>query len=65
MLETPEPWDMDSEYLPTGSGNSPGERSVVQSIKLKEVGNLKSTLTSDMEVQSLEFARLVFSLALV
>ena len=38
---------------------------MLQSTKLKEVGYLKSTLTSDMEMQSLEFAQLVFSLALV
>ena len=32
---------------------------------MKGVGDLKSTLTSDMEMQSLEFAQLVFGLALV
>ena len=30
----------------------------------KGVGNLKTALTSDMEMQSLEFAQLVFCLAL-
>jgi hypothetical protein len=38
---------------------------VLQSTKLKGVGELKSILTSDMEMKSLEFAQLVFSLALV
>ena len=32
---------------------------------MKEVRDLKNALTSDMEVQSLEFAQLVFYLALV
>ena len=38
---------------------------MLQSIKLKGVGDLKNVLTSDMEIQSLEFAQLVFILALV
>lgn len=38
---------------------------MLQSTKLKGVGDLKSALTSDMEMLSLEFAQLVFSLALV
>jgi hypothetical protein len=38
---------------------------VLQSTKLKGVRDLKSPLTSDTEVQSLEFAQMVFSLALV
>ena len=38
---------------------------MLQSTKLNGVGDLKSILTSDMEMQSLEFAQLVFSLALV
>ena len=46
-------------------GTRPGERVVFQSTKMKEVGDLKSALTSDMEMQSLEFAQLVFGLALV
>ena len=32
---------------------------------MKRVGDLKSALTSDMEMQSLEFAQLVFGLAVV
>jgi hypothetical protein len=38
---------------------------VLQSTKLKEVGDLKSVLTSDMEAESLEFAQLVFGLVLI
>ena len=38
---------------------------VLQSTKLEGCGDLKSILTSDMEMQSLEFAQMVFSLALV
>lgn len=41
------------------------ERSVLQSTKLKWVGDWKSILTSEMELQSLEFAQLVLSVALV
>ena len=37
----------------------------MQSSKLKGVGDLKSALTLDVEMQNLEFAQLVFSLALV
>ena len=44
---------------------SPRERTVLQSAKIKRIGDLKSTLTSDMEMQSLEFSQLVFGLALV
>ena len=36
-----------------------------QSTRMEGVGDLKSTLTSDMETRSLEFARLIFGLALV
>ena len=45
------------------SGTSPGERSMLQSAKLKRVGDLKMVLTSDMEIQSLKFSRLVFGFA--
>ena len=66
MLEMPESWDTCQGELLTGSGTSPRERSVLQSTKeVKGVGDLKSALTSDMEMQSLEFAQLVFGLALV
>ena len=47
------------------SRTSPSERSVFQSTQLKEVGDLKSILTSDMEIQNLECVKLVFRLALV
>ena len=38
---------------------------MLQSTKLNVVGDLKSVLTSDMPMQSLEFAQLGFGLALV
>ena len=41
------------------------ERSVLQSTKMKEVGDLKIILTLDMEMQSLVFAQLAFSPTLV
>ena len=43
----------------------PRERSVLQSTKLKGVENVESILTSQMEMQSLEFAQLLFNLSLV
>ena len=49
----------------TGSGTSPRERNMMQSTKLKGVGDLKNILSSDMEMQNLEFAQLVFGLSLV
>ena len=57
----PESWNK----LLTGTRISPRERSVLQSTKLKGVGDLKSILTSGMEMQGLEFAQLVSVLALV
>jgi hypothetical protein len=50
-------WDSHLQKLLTGSGTSPRERN-----KAKRVGDLK---TSDTERQSLEFAQMVFGLALV
>ena len=41
------------------------ESSMLKSIKLKGVGDLKRTLTSDMKIQDLEFVLLAFSLELV
>jgi hypothetical protein len=38
---------------------------VLQSSEMKGFGDLRSVLTSDMEMQSLEFAQLVFSLAFI
>ena len=46
------------------SGTSQRERSLLQSTKMKVVGNLKRTMVLDMEMQSLEFAQLVTCLAL-
>jgi hypothetical protein len=61
----PELWDTCQGELLTDSGTGPRERSVLQSTKLKGIRELKSALTSDMEMQSLEFTQMVFSLALV
>jgi hypothetical protein len=47
------------------TGTSPRERRVLQSTKMKGVGHLKSTLTSDVEMQVFGFVQLAFSLALV
>lgn len=65
MLEMSESWETCQGKLHKGCGTSSGARSVLQSIKLKGVRDLKSTLTSDMEMQSLEFALLVLGLVLV
>ena len=47
-------------YLPRRSGDqvwtSPNKKSVLQSAKLKAVGDVKNALTSDMKMQNLEFA---------
>lgn len=53
-----------SKNMLTGNKTSPRERSVLQPTKLKWVGDLKRALTSDMVMQSVEFAQLVFSLSL-
>lgn len=37
------------------SGTSPRQRSVLLSTKLKEIGDLKSTLALNIDMQSLEF----------
>ena len=36
---------------------------MLKSANMKGVGDLKNTLTSDMEIKNLEFAQLVFGLA--
>jgi hypothetical protein len=46
------------------SGTIPRERSLLQKHKLKRSAHMKTTLTSDIEMQSLESAQLVFCLAL-
>lgn len=43
----------------------PRQRNVSQSTKLKGIGGLKSALMADLEMQSLEFAHIFFSLTLV
>ena len=50
--------------LLTGSGTSPPVRSVLQFTKLEGVGELKSVLILDMEMQKLEITQLAYSLAL-
>ena len=65
LLEMPESWDTSQGSLITRCGTRPRERSVLQSTNLKGVRELKSVLMSDVEVQSLKFTLLVFSLALV
>lgn len=65
MLEIPEPWYTYQGELLIRCRVSPIERGVLQLTNLEGVGYLKSTLTSDIEMQSLECALLVFSLALV
>ena len=57
-----------SRRVLTGSGTSHSldrERYGFRSTKLNGIGDMDNILTSDMEMQSLEFAQLVFSLALV
>jgi hypothetical protein len=51
MLEMTELWDTCQGELPSGCETSPKERD--------GAGDLKSTLTSDVEMQSLESALLV------
>ena len=58
-------WDTCQEKLLTGNRTNLGERSLSLSTKMKWFGDLRRALTSDMELQSLEFAQLVFGLALV
>lgn len=60
MLERSESWDICQAELLTEYGTNPEERNVLQSIKLKGLGDLKSTMTSDMEIKSLVLAHLVF-----
>jgi len=64
MLKMPELWDTCQGMLLTGSGTSPGEKFVAVNKDEKGGGDLKAALTSDMEMQSLEFTHLVFCLAL-
>ena len=53
-LEVPELWDLSSGELLTGSVISLREKSVSQSTELKGVGDLKSVLTSNTGMQSME-----------
>lgn len=60
MLEMPASWDACRGELPTGVEGRNG----LQSIKMREGRDLRSPLTSDGDTQNLEFAGLVFALAL-
>jgi hypothetical protein len=59
MLEMPEPCDSCRAKLLMGNGTSLSESSFFQLTKMKGVGDLKSALTSDTEMQSLDFAQLI------
>lgn len=63
MLEMPEPGDTCQGEPLTGSGTSPGGRSVLQSDKLGGKGH-RSLLTLEVSLQESELALLVFCLAL-
>ena len=65
ILAMPEQWDTSQGELLTASWTSSRERRTLQPTKLNRVGDLKSVLTSDMEMQSLEFVQRVFDLALI
>ena len=57
MFKMPEPWDMCCIKLLIGIGTSPsGKKFVAVNKDEKGVGDLKTTLTSDMEMQWVEFA---------
>ena len=60
-VEIPELYSTYWGELLTASGTSPGERSVLQSTNLNGVGNLKSTLTSDMRCRVCSLPSLVWS----
>lgn len=69
VLETQDDEDARvARYMPRRAANRvwnhTRERITFQSIKLKGVEDLKSILTSDMKMQSLEFAQIVLGLAL-
>lgn len=65
MLEMPELWEICQGELTTWYRTSPRERGVLQSTKPGGADNLKSALTSSIEMQTLEFFTLFFSPALV
>lgn len=55
MLGMPKPWDVCGAELHGGSGTRPREGRELQSAELEGVGDLKSPLTPDRELQDLEF----------
>lgn len=63
MLKMPDIEDTCQEELQTGCEISPRNRSVLQSTNVNGVGDLKITLTSDVEMQSMEFVLLIFCIA--
>lgn len=65
MLEIPELLGNCQGELQTGHGTISRARTVLKSTKLKGAEDLKISLTSGMEIQNLESALLVFSVALV
>lgn len=59
------PQDARALGIPTEENtNSPRERCVLPSVKLKGVGDLESALIPDMEMQSLQFVQPFLGLAL-
>jgi hypothetical protein len=64
MLEVPG-LDTCQGKLLTGNRTHPRERSLLQSTKMRGVGDLTSTLTSDIKILSLKLAHLIFGLVLV
>ena len=62
-LETTRCWRCHSHEIPaTKSGNKSLQRSLLLSPKMNGVGDLKSTLTLNTEIQSLQFAQLILVL---
>jgi len=64
MFEMPEPWDFCRGKLLTEWNQPRRKKFVAVNKDKKEVKDLKTALTSDMEKQSLEFAQLISCLAL-
>lgn len=64
MLKMPESWNTSQRKLPASCGTRSRERYVLQSMKLKEVGDLNSVLISYIKMEILEFTLLGFCLAI-
>lgn len=63
MFEMPDLENTSQEELQTACEISPRNRSVLQSTNLNGIGDMKITLTPDMEIQSMEFVLLIFCIA--